>query len=354
MKKIILTGGGTAGHVTPNMALIPFLKEKNYEIIYIGSKDGIEKELIKNLGIKYYEISSGKLRRYLDFKNITDSFNVLKGVFEATSIIKKIKPNIIFSKGGFVSVPVVLGGYLNKVPVIIHESDISSGLANKISMPFAKKICATFPEAISNTPSEKAILTGTPIRKEIFNGNIDIAKKITNFKTKKPVILFMGGSLGSVKINTILRESLKEILKDYNIIHLCGKNNLDNSLNNLDGYFQLEYASDELCHILNYADIIVSRAGSNSICEILALKKPNILIPLSKNASRGDQILNAKSFNKQGFSEVIFEEDLTKEILIQKIKNTFKQKNLYIQKMNNSNQKNSIDIIIEQIQKLSI
>lgn len=351
MKKIVLTGGGTAGHVNPNIALIPFLKEKGYEISYIGSKEGIEKELIKPLGIDYYEISTGKLRRYLDFKNVTDSFRVLKGVSDAKSIIKKINPNIIFSKGGFVSVPVVIGGYFNKIPVIIHESDISPGLANKISIPFAKKVCATFPEALQNIPKDKAVLTGTPIRKELFEGSKEIGFKICNFKNNKPIILVMGGSLGSVKINSVLRECLDNILKDFNVIHLCGKNNLDTSVKK-EGYLQIEYATDELKHLLSITSIVVSRAGSNAICELLALKKPNLLIPLSKNASRGDQILNANSFKKQGFSNVLYEEDLSKDSLIENIYTLSKQQSVYINTMSISNLNNAIDKILEQIDSL--
>lgn len=351
MKKIVLTGGGTAGHVNPNIALIPFLKEKGYHISYIGSKDGIEKTLIKPLGIDYYEISTGKLRRYLDFKNITDSFRVVKGVSDATSIIKKIKPNIIFSKGGFVSVPVVIGGYLNKVPIIIHESDISPGLANKFSIPFAKKVCATFPEALQNIPKNKAILTGTPIRQELFKGSKEKGNKICNFKINKPIILVMGGSLGSVKINTILRECLDTLLKDFNIIHLCGKNNLETNISK-EGYFQIEYATEELKDLLAISDLVVSRAGSNAICELLALKKPNLLIPLSKNASRGDQILNANSFKKQGFSNVLYEEDLSKDSLIENIYTLSKQQTIYINTMSNSSLNNSINKVIEQIDNL--
>ncbi|WP_317366645.1 undecaprenyldiphospho-muramoylpentapeptide beta-N-acetylglucosaminyltransferase [uncultured Tyzzerella sp.] len=351
MKKIVLTGGGTAGHVNPNVALIPFLKEKGYHISYIGSKEGIEKNLIKPLGIDYYEISTGKLRRYLDFKNITDSFRVVKGISDATSIIKKIKPNIIFSKGGFVSVPVVIGGYFNKVPVIIHESDISPGLANKLSIPFSKKVCATFPEALQNIPKDKAILTGTPIREELFKGSKEKGYKLCNFKDTKPIILIMGGSLGSVKINMVLRQCLDNLLKDFNIIHLCGKNNLDNNIN-VQGYYQLEYAKDELKHLLAVSDLIISRAGSNAICEILALKKPNLLIPLSKNASRGDQILNANSFKKQGFSTVLYEEDLSKDSLKENIYSLYNQKTDYINAMNKSYLNNSINKILEQIDNL--
>lgn len=350
MKSIVMTGGGTAGHVTPNIALIPFLKEKGYNISYIGSKNGIEKELIKNLNIDYYEISTGKLRRYLDLKNISDAFNVLKGVSEATKIIRKIKPNIIFSKGGFVSVPVVLGGYFNKIPVVIHESDISSGLANKISIPFAKKICVTFPDTLKDLPKEKAVLTGAPIRPELFKGSKEKGEKICNFKIQKPVLLIMGGSLGSVSINNVIKESLKDLLKNYNVVHICGKNNLDTGLLNKNGYFQIEYANENLKHILALSDIVLSRAGSNSIFELLALKKPNILVPLSKNASRGDQILNADSFKRQGFSHIIYEENLSKEILINNINTLNKEKERYISKMKVSNLDGAIKKIIEQIE----
>lgn len=348
MKKIVLTGGGTAGHVNPNIALIPFLKKEGYNISYIGSKNGIEKQLVNNLDIKYYEISTGKLRRYLDFKNLTDAFKVIKGVSDATSIIKKIKPDVIFSKGGFVSVPVVIGGYLNKVPVIIHESDITPGLANKISIPFCKKVCATFPEALVNIPKDKAVLTGTPIRQELFKGNKQKGLNICGFKDNKPIILVMGGSLGSVKINTVLRNCLDKLLVDFNVIHLCGKNNLDKTINKT-GYYQIEYATDDLPHLLKASDFVISRAGSNSICELLALKKPNLLIPLSKNASRGDQILNANSFKKQGFSHVLYEEDLTEKTLIENINTLSKQQNIYITTMETSYLNNAIDKILQTI-----
>ncbi len=353
MKKIILTGGGTAGHVTPNIALIPQLKENNYNISYIGSKDGIEKTLITPLGIDYYEISTGKLRRYIDLKNITDAFRVLKGVQEATSLIKKLKPDIVFSKGGFVSVPVVIGAYLNKIPVIIHESDISPGLANKLSIPFAKKVCATFPEALKNIPKDKGILTGSPIREELFKGSKEKGLAICKFEDKKPILLVMGGSLGSVKINTVLRNCLNELLKDMNIIHICGKNNLDNNINK-KGYFQIEYANEELKDLLSACDIVLSRAGSNAICELLALKKPNLLIPLSKEASRGDQILNANSFKAQGFSSVLYEEDLTDKSLVENLKLLLNNKTTFISTMSNSTLNSAIDKIINEINSLAL
>lgn len=349
MKKIILTGGGTAGHVNPNIALIPFLKKANYEISYIGSIKGIEKELITPIGIDYYGISSGKLRRYIDFKNITDAFKVVKGIGDAIKLVRKIKPDVIFSKGGFVSVPVVIAGYMNKIPIIIHESDISAGLANKICIPLSNKVCATFPEALNGIPKEKAVLTGTPIRAELFKPKISYTK---TFYDDKPVILVMGGSLGSVKINNILRESLDTILSKFNIIHLCGKGNLDKNLLNKNGYIQKEYATNELPNYFKISDLVLSRAGSNAICEILALKKPNLLVPLSKNASRGDQILNANSFEKQGYSRVLLEEDLTIESLISEINILYENKYNYISTMNNSKLNNAIEKIINEIKNI--
>ena len=312
MKKIVMTGGGTAGHVTPNIALMPALKEAGYDIEYIGSVNGMEKGLIEAQKIPYHGISSGKLRRYFDWKNFTDPFRVLKGYGQAVSLMKKLKPDVVFSKGGFVSVPVVLAAKHCHVPAIIHESDITPGLANKIAIKGAKKVCCNFPETMKYLPADKAVLTGSPIRRELFSGVAENAIKLCNFPDhNKPVILIIGGSLGSKKVNEAVREILPELLKDFYVIHLCGKGNLDNKLAGITGYAQFEYTNAELTDMFALADMAISRAGANSICELLALHKPNILIPLSAAASRGDQVLNAKSFKKQVFSYVIEEEELT-------------------------------------------
>lgn len=350
-KKIIMTGGGTAGHVTPNIALMPKLRELGYEIQYIGTASGIEKKLIEEEHIKYHAISSGKLRRYFDVKNFTDPFKVVKGVFEAKSIIKKEKPDIVFSKGGFVSVPVVLGAYFNKVPVIIHESDMTPGLANKISMPYATKICVTFKEAMEHINKKKAVLTGSPIREELFNGNKERGKKFCGFKDEKPVILVTGGSLGSRVVNECVRESLKDLLKDYNVVHLCGKGNLDRNYTKVDGYVQFEYIKEELPDLMKLADIVISRAGANTIFELLTLKKPNILIPLSAKASRGDQILNANSFKKAGYSVVINEENLNALKLVEKVKMLQADRKKFVENMGNSKQRDSLNNIIKLIEE---
>ena len=352
MKRIILTGGGTAGHVTPNIALLPRLLELGYDIHYIGSYQGIEKELIEPFHIPYHGISSGKLRRYFSVQNFTDPFRVLKGFSEAKKLIKELQPDVIFSKGGFVSVPVVLAGKHNKVPTIIHESDMTPGLANKIAIPSATKICCNFPETLEHLPKEKAVLTGSPIRQELLSGNKIAAMDLCHFSTDKPVILVIGGSLGSVAVNNAVRLALPELLEHFQIVHLCGKGKVDESLTSMTGYTQFEYIKEELRDIFALADIVISRAGANAICELLALRKPNLLIPLSANASRGDQILNARSFERQGFSMVLEEEELTKESLLESVRELYKNRSRFMDAMRDSNQQNSIDTIIELIEKV--
>lgn len=351
MKRIILTGGGTAGHVTPNIALIPKLRDLGYDIQYIGSYNGIEKELIEPFGITYHGISSGKLRRYFSVQNFTDPFRVVKGFSEARKLIKDLKPDVIFSKGGFVSVPVVLAGKRCKVPVIIHESDMTPGLANKIAIPSAVKVCCNFPETLDSLPKGKAVLTGSPIRQELLSGNKIAAMDMCGFTADKPVILVIGGSLGSVIVNNAVRKSLPRLLEKFQIIHLCGKGKTDDSLNDTKGYCQFEYIRDELRDIFALADIVISRAGANAICELLALRKPNLLIPLSAKASRGDQILNARSFERQGFSMVIEEEDLTEETLVSSVLDLYENRGSYIDAMRNSDQQDSIDTIISLIEE---
>ncbi len=347
MKKIVMTGGGTAGHVTPNIALMPALRKEGYEISYIGSYEGIEKRLIEEQGVPYYGIASGKLRRYFDPKNFSDPFKVLKGYGQSIKLLKTLKPDIVFSKGGFVSVPVVLAARHCKIPAIIHESDLTPGLANRIAIPRATKVCCNFPETLSYLPKEKAVLTGSPIRKELLSGNANSAFSLCKFEDhSKRVILIIGGSSGSRAINTAIRDLLPELIKNYNIIHLCGKGNLDSTLDVVSGYAQFEYANQELADMFALADLVISRAGANAICELLALRKLNILIPLSAAASRGDQILNANSFRSQGFSYVLDEEELTNTTLLEAIEHVFHKKDSYMEAMAQSSMGNSIETII--------
>lgn len=351
MKRIVLTGGGTAGHVTPNIALIPSLRELDYDIHYIGSYDGIERKLIEEMDIPYYGVDSGKLRRYFDPKNFTDPFKVVHGYEQAKKLIKKLKPDVIFSKGGFVAVPVVIAGHKNHVPIIIHESDMTPGLANKICIPSADKICCNFPETVPLVPEGKAVLTGSPIRQELMKGNKLEALRFCGFTANKPVLMIIGGSQGSAVVNDAMRGILPELLKNFQVIHLCGKDKIDHSLDHLEGYVQYEYIKKELADLFALADVCVSRAGANAICEILALRKPNLLIPLSANASRGDQILNAESFENQGFSEVLTEEQLAPTILIPRIMKLYEHRADYIKAMEASEQSDAIPKIIQLIEE---
>lgn len=351
MKRIVLTGGGTAGHVTPNMALIPNLQEAGYDIQYIGSYDGIEKDLITGIDIPYHSISSGKLRRYFDVKNFTDPFKVMKGYLQASKLLKQLKPDIVFSKGGFVSVPVVLAAKHRHIPCIIHESDMTPGLANKLAIPSATKVCCNFPETLNYLPNGKAVLTGSPIRQELFQGNKERGLSFCGFTSDKPVILVIGGSLGAVAVNNAVRESLDELLKHFQIIHLCGKGKVEPSLQQKQGYVQFEYIKKELSDLFACTDLMISRAGANAICEILSLRKPNILIPLSAAASRGDQILNARSFEKQGYSFVIEEESLTKESLVQAVQTVYENRDSYVDAMNKSELADPIQTIMGLIEE---
>ena len=351
MKHIVLTGGGTAGHVTPNIAMIPRLQELGYQISYIGSYNGIEKKLIEELDIPYYGISSGKLRRYFDLKNFTDPFRVLKGFHEARRLMKHLKPDIVFSKGGFVTVPVVIAAKRYHIPAIIHESDMTSGLANKICIPAAARVCCNFPETLQQLPEGKAVVTGTPIRQELLNGDPQKALAFTGFTAGRPTLMIIGGSLGAAAINDAVRRTLPELLRDFQIIHLCGRGKLDNSLKNTAGYVQYEYIERELPDLFALADMVISRAGANAICELQALKKPNLLIPLSAKASRGDQILNARSFEKQGFSMVLEEEKLTEDTLLLAVHTLYQNRGAYIQAMENAGQQDSLQIILELIRQ---
>lgn len=350
-KKIVMTGGGTAGHVTPNIALIPELQARGYEIHYIGSYKGIERQLIGDLGIPYHAISSGKLRRYIDPRNIIDPFKVVKGLAQARHLLGKIKPDVIFSKGGFVSVPVVLAAKSHGIPCILHESDMTPGLANKICIPCALRVCTNFPETMSHLPAEKAVLTGSPIRQELFQGDKTKGLTFCGFDNSKPVLLIIGGSLGAQAVNTAVRAILPQLLEQFQIIHLCGKGKTDESLQGTKGYVQYEYIKEELRDLMAAADIVISRAGANAICELLALRKPNILIPLPAESSRGDQILNAMSFRNAGYSIMIEEKEITNEILLDAVQTVYQDREQYIKAMKKSQLNNSIEKIVRLIEE---
>jgi UDP-N-acetylglucosamine--N-acetylmuramyl-(pentapeptide) pyrophosphoryl-undecaprenol N-acetylglucosamine transferase len=300
--------------------------------------------------VTYHPIATGKLRRYFDWNNFKDPFKVMLGTLQAFSIIKKTKPNVIFSKGGFVSVPVIVAAKMNRTPSIIHESDLTPGLANKVSIPFATKVCVTFPETRNHIGNEKAVHVGPVVRKELKEGAAVKGRKLCGFSSEKPVLFIMGGSLGAKRINAGIRENLNKLISQFDIIHICGKGQKDESIN-VKGYQQYEYVSEELPDLMAAADIVISRAGSNSIFEFLALRKPMLLIPLSRHASRGDQILNAKSFQKSGFCEVLEEESLTNETLLNGISNVYEKRKQLIENMNQSSEQDSLTTVVNLIKQ---
>ncbi|NDL66389.1 undecaprenyldiphospho-muramoylpentapeptide beta-N-acetylglucosaminyltransferase [Anaerotalea alkaliphila] len=353
MKKIVLTGGGTAGHVTPNFALLEGLAEAGYEIHYIGSRNGIEKELVRQQHLPYHPISSGKLRRYKDLKNLTDPFKVLLGCVQAWKVLGRIRPAVVFSKGGFVAVPVVLGAWLRRIPVVVHESDMTPGLANRLSQPFAKAVCTTFPQTLEHLPKTKGVHTGSPIRKSLYQGDAGRGREFTGLTARRPVLLMMGGSIGSVKVNQVLRALLPTLLEEFHVLHLCGKGNLDDKLEGTPGYRQYEFIGKELPDLLAMADLVLSRAGSNAISEFLALKKPALLVPLSAGASRGDQILNARAFQRDGYAHLLQEEELTQETLLEAIRQLWTDRDACIRAMEGAPHTDGTEKVLETIKEYS-
>ncbi|WP_267814010.1 undecaprenyldiphospho-muramoylpentapeptide beta-N-acetylglucosaminyltransferase [Staphylococcus aureus] len=352
MTKIAFTGGGTVGHVSVNLSLIPTALSQGYEALYIGSKNGIEREMIESQlpEIKYYPISSGKLRRYISLENAKDVFKVLKGILDARKVLKKKKPDLLFSKGGFVSVPVVIAAKSLNIPTIIHESDLTPGLANKIALKFAKKIYTTFEETLNYLPKEKADFIGATIREDLKNGNAHNGYQLTGFNENKKVLLVMGGSLGSKKLNSIIRENLDALLQQYQVIHLTGKGLKDDQVKK-SGYIQYEFVKEDLTDLLAITDTVISRAGSNAIYEFLTLRIPMLLVPLGLDQSRGDQIDNANHFADKGYAKAIDEEQLTAQILLQELNEMEQERTRIINNMKSYEQSYTKEALFDKMIK---
>lgn len=351
-KTIVFTGGGTAGHVTPNLALISAMKPDGWHMHYIGSQAGIEKAMIEPLCISFHAIASGKLRRYFSLQNFLDPFKIIIGIIQSFFLFRKIKPQVVFSKGGFVAFPVVVGAWLHRIPVIAHESDISPGLANRLSFPFVTKICLTFDAAQKHFKNQqKTLVTGTPIREQLFLGSKARGLALCGFNEDKPCLLVIGGSLGAGSINQSIRSALDTLRQQYQVIHLCGKGKRDESLANMAGYCQFEYANEELADLLACASVVVSRSGANSLYELLALGKPHVLIPLSAKVSRGDQVQNARYMQQLGISVVIQDEQLTPKTLLTALQEVVVRKQEIEQKINELHIKSATDKIVTLIKE---
>jgi UDP-N-acetylglucosamine--N-acetylmuramyl-(pentapeptide) pyrophosphoryl-undecaprenol N-acetylglucosamine transferase len=348
--KIVFTGGGTAGHVTPNLALIEAVQKEGWQVDYIGSQNGVEASMIKNLNLSYHAISSGKLRRYFSLQNFLDPFRILKGIAQAYRLLSKLETDIVFSKGGFVAFPVVFAAWLKRIPILAHESDLTPGLANTLSFPFVNKICVNFAASTAYFKrKEKVEVTGTPIRSALFKGSKEGGLNRCGFKDGKPCVLIIGGSLGSAVLNSVIRESLPTLSNNFSIIHLCGKDKIDQNLANNPSYYQYEYANEEMPDLFAASDFVISRAGANSVYEILALKKPHLLVPLSKKASRGDQIQNARYFEEQGISLVIDEEKFSTETLIEAMSRISKEQESIREKITKLDIQSATDKILSLI-----
>lgn len=349
MKTIVLTGGGTAGHVIPNIALIPLLKNAGYTIHYIGSKDGIEKKLVSQQeGVTYHEIPSGKLRRYFSLQNFIDPFKILAGFFKAFILIKKINPTVCFSKGGFVAVPVVLACALLKIPIVLHESDMSPGLANKICRPYCKVMCTTFPEA-AKLAGDKGFVTGSPVRPEITSGDDMRGMIMCGFEKSRPVLLIMGGSSGAKAINSAVDNILDKLINKFQIIHIRGEKNLREDFEGRAGYRQFGYVGEEYPHLLAASNVILARAGANSIFEFAALNKPMLLIPLPMSASRGDQIKNANYFKNKGYANVLYQEKMNAVTLYDTLVRTIDNKDKYVEVLEKTDLQNGLYKLFQQI-----
>ena len=352
MRKIVLTGGGTLGHVTPHLALIPRLKEAGFEIHYIGTEKGMEAPKMRAVeGVIYHAVKSGKLRRYHSWQNFTDPFRVIAGAFQSARLMGKIRPDVVFSKGGFVAVPVVFGAWLHRIPVLCHESDLTPGLANKLCKPFASRFATTFPEC-AEALGKKAEMTGTPLRPELFSGKREKGLELLGFDGQKPVLLMMGGSSGAQSVNACLREALPR-LEAFDIAHICGKGNLDPSLEGRPGYRQIEFLDAELPDVLACTDLVLSRAGANALCEFQALGRPMLLIPYPKGASRGDQILNAQSLEKRGLCRVLMQEDMNAASLAEAVEKTWADRDSLTAALKNAPPANGTQRVFEMILELT-
>jgi UDP-N-acetylglucosamine--N-acetylmuramyl-(pentapeptide) pyrophosphoryl-undecaprenol N-acetylglucosamine transferase len=309
--KVLLTGGGTAGHVTPNLALLPSLRARGFEVEYMGSIAGIERRLASEAGLPYHPVQTGKLRRYASLENLVDPFRILFGILQATWRIRRLRPRVVFSKGGFVGVPVAVGAWLNGVPVVVHESDLTPGLANRLCLPFASKICLSFRETEASLEGRDVVYTGTPVRLALRDG--DRARGLGRFglDADRKTVLVFGGSLGAQAINEQVRAALDALTSDLQILHVCGAGNLDEALEGREGYRQYEYLDAEFGDAFACADVVVSRAGANSLAELIALRKPAVVIPLPTAASRGDQIDNARLYAEKGYGLMLDQQDLS-------------------------------------------
>lgn len=323
MKHLLCTGGGSAGHVVPAIPVMALARERGARVSFVGSRSGLEERLLASEGVDYHGIAAGKLRRYLSVENGRDLFRVVAGVWQAYWLLGRLAPDVVFSKGGFVSFPVVLAAWLRRVPVVAHESDLSPGLANRLALPFVRTLCVTFAETRTPRFRGRRVVTGTPLRGALLQGDAGRGRALLEAPEGRPVLLVTGGSLGADALNRAVRDALDVLLETFVVVHVCGPGK--DSGYRTPGYHPFEFVSETWGDLLAAADLVVSRAGANSLFELLALGKANLLIPLSPRVSRGDQVENAEYARAHGFSRVLDETQLTPERLVAEVLETHRQ-----------------------------
>ena len=317
MIRAVVTGGGSAGHVVPTLPIIEALQARNWDVAFIGSDSGLEEGLVSPLGISYFGVRPGKLRRYWSLENLVDAFRVPVSILQVFRILGRVQPDVVFSKGGFVAFPVVVAAWLRRIPVVAHESDLSPGLANRLTLPFTASLCVNFDA--TRVGGRRVIHTGTPVRKSLLYGDRARGLAATGFSGDRPILTVVGGSLGAERLNLVVRDALPGLTDVFDVLHVCGAGKVDSSYVDTRGYEQRDFVGGEWGDILAASDLVVSRSGANSLYELLVLRKPNLLVPLPALASRGDQIQNAAYAESAGFSMVVAEADLTPELLVERV-----------------------------------
>lgn len=317
LARVVVTGGGTAGHVLPAIPVMERLLADGCEVHFVGSTSGLEQRLLGDLAVAFHAVSSGKLRRYFSVQNLLDAGRVPLGIVQAWRLLRRLRPQVVFSKGGFAAVPAVLAGWLNRTPVVAHESDLTPGLANRLSMPLAASLCVNFEPTAARATAKRVVVTGTPLRRQLQDGDAEAGRVLLGLRDEaKPMLLVVGGSSGAAHLNAVLRDALPQLLAEYCVAHVCGPGQLDSALGERAGYAQREYVGDEWGHVIAAADLVISRAGANALWEWLALGKPHLLVPLPRTASRGDQIENAAFSAQRGWSVVVAEDELNATTLV--------------------------------------
>lgn len=344
-----LPAAAPAATLPPNLALLPYLQERGYDVHYIGTRDGMERQLVQ--GIPYHPIRAGKLRRYLDWRNITDPVRTVSGYFDAKKVLRELQPSVVFCKGGFVSVPVAYAAHSLRIPIILHESDYSPGLANRLCAPKADKICLSF-DANTDQYGGRAVVTGSPVRRELLRGDRQKGLAFCGLGGLAPVLLIMGGSQGAASLNAAVDACLDSILKDFSVIHLRGKGNLNETLQCKKNYAQFEYVSREMPDLFAAADIALSRAGANALFEFLALKKPSLLVPLPLSASRGDQLLNARFFEQNGYAVMLEQERAADGVLVAALQHLYQNRLKYMEAMRSAKASQGTQNVLDVIYSL--